>query len=251
MKHGIRFVLLLLIFLLPFGCSKNDGSHAAEKDSSSVWSLRDRYPVTYGTMRHAYTYEKSGQTFYLTVARNKSAAGTSKDPIDTLTKDGLTVSLLESEKIDSDETLTDYTYYACDTDTYRYTVGIELSGFQMQSLLSAEDAIALIQDPYAKINGLTLQKEEWSAYYRLDACNLEISIVPNDGGKAYRALQSTYEERSEGGETYLFSESDQAIAYTNGTDTVHIRQSNRSGKEHVAYSTLSECKALLALLGNN
>ena len=251
MKHGIRFVLLLLVFLLPFGCSKNEGTGTTEKNSSSVWSMRDRYPVTYGTMRHAYTYEKDRQTFYLTVARSKPSVGSSKDPIETLTKDGLTVSLLESEKVDSDETLTDYTYYACDTDSYYYTVGIELSGFQMQSLLSSEDVIALIRDPYAQMNGLALLKEEWSAYYRLDTCNLEISIIPNDGGKQYRTLQSTYEERSEGGETYLYSESDQAIAYTNGTDTVHIRQSNRSGKEHVAYNTLSECKALLSLLGNN
>lgn len=248
MKHRLCILLLLLACLLPFGCGGDRQQAAAE--SSSVWELAKRYPSTYGTIRHAYTYERNGQIFYLSIARGKKVSDASKEPLDSMTKDGLTVNLLESSKRDSDDTLTDFTYYACDSEPYRYTIGIEQSGLMMQTLLSTEEAFALIRDPHAKIEGLTLQTEEWSAYLRLDACNLEISIFPNDGGRQYRLCEDTFESRTENGESYLYDTNNDAIAYTNGTDTVVIRQSNRSGAEHTPYNTLTECKALLALLGN-
>ena len=95
---------------------------------------------------------------------------------------------------------------------------------------------------------LSMIENEWSAYYRLESCNLEISVFPSDGGEHYRKCESTYESRTEGSETYLLYEADNSICYTNGTDTVLIHQSNRAGMKHTSYNTVSECKAILSLL---
>lgn len=63
------------------------------------------------------------------------------------------------------------------------------------------------------------------------------------------APDSSYETRTEDGETYLYSEKDLAILCTDGTHTVWMRQANRAGSEHTLYSTLDECKVILAMLG--
>ena len=248
MKRGICFLLaVLLICILPFGCRKDSGTDEAQ-GSSPLWHLGERYPSTYGTMRHAYTYEKDGQQFYLTVSRGKRSAALTNEPIEQLTRDGLTVSLYKSEKR-GDETLTDYTYYECVTDAYRYSIGIEQSGLLMESLLSIDQALQLMQNPKAAIDGLLLCDEEWSAYYRLDSCSLEISVFPDDRGAHVQSCDETFSERTEDGETYLMRDSDGFIFYTNGAHSIAIRQSNRSGMEHTSYNTLTECKAILAMLG--
>lgn len=247
MKHAVRLILLLLACMLLFGCKTDRKARIAAEDSA-VWTLKDRYPVTYGTLRHAYTYTKDGKSFYLSIARSKREAGSFRNPIETRDKDDRQYALCESAK-KGDDTKADYTYYECLTGTFSYTLMKDESGFAIESILSMDEAIALIEDPATQIEGLTLLNDEWSAYYRLDSCNLDISLYPEDGGKHYRQLSSTYEERTEDGKTYLFNSHDNAIAYTNGTDTVVIKQTNRSGAEHVAYNTVAECRAILALLG--
>lgn len=248
MKQRIRILCLLFAGLLLLACGTDQTNRKPDKPAG-LWNVSERYPTTYGTVRHAYTYDRNGQMFYLIVSRSKANSSESQNVLSSEDRDGKTYSLCKSSK-KGDDTKEDYTYYSCVIDSLRYVIGIEESGLQMENVLSMQEAIDLFNDPGAAgVEGVSLLLEEWSVYCRLDACNLEISVYPGDMGKQYRSLADTYEARSEDGESYLYDESDGAVAYTNGTDTVCIKQINRSGAEHVAYNTVSECKALLALIG--
>ena len=73
----------------------------------------------------------------------------------------------------------------------------------------------------------------------------------NDNGKHAAAPSDKYEAREEKGASYLYSEYDRAILYTDGMNSIWIRQADRADMKHKAYDTLSECKAILAMLGSN
>lgn len=250
LKYRTRLITLtmaLLLLVCGFGCKQ---PKTAETESA-LWHLSERYPVTYGTLRHAYVYEKDGQIFYLSVARAKAAtARNTATTIETKESGERTYTLCKHELMGTDSA-SQYTFYACQTETLRFILGNEEADLAIDSVLTMDEAIALIEHPLSPKGDVSLQKEEWSAYYRLDACNLEISVFPNDDGKQYRLAESEAEQRTEDGETYLFNASENLILYSNGTDTVSIRQINRSGKDHVAYNTVSECKALIAMLGSH
>lgn len=248
MRRHICFILTLLC-LLAFGCQTDPASEKADTPAG-MWNLGSRYVSTYGTLRHAYTYEKDGQTFYLTVARNRKTESSAQEILSSDTQNGQTYSLCKGKKKD-EQSEKEYTYYECLTGSFRYFIGKDEPEFHAENLLSMPDAIRLIDRPDAQIDGITLLSEEWSAYYRLDSCNLEISVFPDDHGAQHAVYAATYEQQTESEESYLYSETDGVIVYTDGTSTVLIRQANRSGKEHHAYNTLSECKAILALLGTN
>ena len=247
MKLHTRLIFLLLLCLLPFGCGSDRANEDAAAAASPVWQLSDRYQATYGTIRHAYTYEKDGQTLYLTVGKNKrTTPNVTETVVEQKTKGDRTYLLCKANNKGQEEAKNG-TYYQCLTGTYRYTVDLSDADLQIETLLSMDEAIKLIEQPTAEIAGLKHLSEEWSAFYRLESCNLEILIDPNDGGSLYRQSESTYESRTENGETYLCS--NDTIVYTDGSSSVLIRQANRSGAEHVSYITLSECKAILAMLG--
>ena len=248
MKRIAQGLLILMILcLLPIAC-KTDGRTDDSSNVSAVWDLGSRYPITYGTMRHAYTYIKDGKSFYLIVSRSKRFAGSSENVIESKTVGDRVYALCKSRKT-GDDTKSDYTFYECPTGTYVFTIIKEESDFHMESILSMDQAIELIEDPHTEIEGLSFEAEEWSGYYRLASCNLEISLFPNDAGAKYRKLAADYPEQTEDGERYLYHEADGTIVYTDDTSTAVIKQSNRSGSEHTAYNTIAECKALLALLG--
>ena len=249
MKYRFRSVFLLMLCLLLLGCGADRQNTDAAADESPLWQLSKRYTANYSTVYHAYTYEKDGQFFYLTESGNaRIPVNRTVTLLDTKEKDGIVCSLYQNDK-KGDDTKQSYTFYEYVTDAHRYVLGIEESGLLMESLLSMDEAIELFEHPTSPAHGVVLQNEEWSAFYRLDSCYLDISIYPNDGGRQYRLAESSADAREESGESYLYDTSVDAVIYTNGTSTVRIRQSNRSETEHVSYNTLSECKAILAMLG--
>lgn len=247
MRRHFRSVWILLFCLLLLGCGS--GSKRVLGESSAIWKLSDRYAVTYGTLRHVFTYQKDNRYFYLFVSRNPREAGSSKNVIESETKNDRVYALCKSaSKVDASET---GTYYECLTGSFRYCINLDEENQAVESLLSMSEAIALMENPVPQSDALILINDEWTAYYRLESCNLEIELFPGDGGKQYRSLESKYEPRTEGKDSYLYLESDSIICYTDGTDTVMIKQTNRAGSEHTAYNTVTECKAILALLKTN
>ena len=120
---------------------------------------------------------------------------------------------------------------------------------RIETVLPMEDAIALMWAPESPRGNVELCEIEWNAQYRTDDCNLEILVRPNDSGTLIKSLPASYQSVTEDGETYYTSSSNDDIAYTNGTHSIQIRQANRAGGSKVNYHTLSECKAILALLG--
>ncbi len=247
MKYRARIPVLLMACLLLFACA----SDRKDPTGSQFWHLSERYPVTYSQQLIAYSYEKNGQIFYLTVTKNKHA-GTDKSAtvLQTEEHSNRTYTLC-SRTLNGKDTSLQYTFYEYTADAFRFFLGNEEAALSIENVLSIDEAIALFEQPTSPNGDIVLLKTECSAYFRLASCNLEISIYPNDDGKQYRISTSDAEQRTEDGETYLYVVSDNRIIYTNGTDTVTIRQTNRSGEEHVAYNTLSECKALLAMLRAN
>ena len=242
-KEGLfvkRIVSVLILLLLLVGCSKS----ASSKD---LWSLGERYSLSYSRFGHVYTYTLGNDTFYLFESKSKKAADRRDSVKETLDLDGRTYTLYEAEKdADSDAVST---YFLCQTETRSYLLTNDETPLDLGALLSLSDAAQLMQHPLDPPNDIRFVSEEWNAYYRTDSCNLEIYVYPNDGGKHAVAPDDSYETREEKGETYLYSEKKLGILYTDGDNTVWIRQTNLANKEHVEYATLRECKAILAMLG--
>ncbi len=217
-------------------------------EQSAVWTLGERYPITYSSLTYFVTYNADGEDFCLKATRNKKETGMSQRVSDSRTVNGIVFSLCESKGKDADGNPL-YTYYECYTGNFRYFIGRESDGFRIETVLPMDDAIALMWAPESPRGNVNLQEAEWNAQYCTDDCNLEILIRPNDGGALVRSLPSSYQAVIEGEETYYTASSGDDIAYTNGTHSVQIRQANRAGGNNVDYHTLSECKAILALLG--
>lgn len=256
MKHRMLCIAALLLSLLLFpACSKDKNTEDPASDPvrtveySAVWTLNERYPLTYSSLSYIVTYEANGEPFCLKAGRNKKETGMSQRVRESRTVNGLVFALCDSKKKDADGNPAN-TYYECYTGEYRYFIGREESdGFYMETILSADDAIALMNRPTAPKDGVRFLEEEWNAQFRTEGCNLEILIRPNDGGRLVRSLPASYTAQTEGDDVYYVSSSRDDIVYTNGTHSVQIRQANRSGVASESYHTLSECKAILALLG--
>ena len=249
MKQQFRRIPALLLAILMLLACSGSASVIRKTEQSNMWSLGDRYQSTYSILRYYASYLVNGELFYLKASRNKKETGLSKNVIDYKTVDGIVYALCESNQIDDDGNAL-YTYYECYTGQFRYVIGNEEKGFHIERILSVDDAIALIADPASPKGRLKLAEEEWNAMYRLAGCNLEILVRANDKGSLVKSLSSKYEPYTENGETYYISSFENGIAYTDGTHSVQIRQSDRADVPSDNYHTLSECKAVLALLGS-
>lgn len=247
MKHTIfRAAFLLLFSVLLIACGKTgSGDRALER--SDVWTLSTRYPVNYSSLTYIATYQAKGEPFCLKATRNVKETGMSKRVKESRTVNGIVYALCETKKIDDNGNAVN-TYYECYTGNFRYYIGRESDSFYIESVLSMDDAIALIETPASPGSGIKLCDEEWNAQYRTDACNLEILIRPNDKGALVNGLAGTYRAQTENGETFYTSSKGGEIVYSNGTHSVQILQANRAGQSAPNYLTLSECKAILAML---
>ena len=245
-RNVLRAAVLALILVLLSGCGKSDnGNRALER--SDVWTLNSRYPVNYSSLTYIVTYQAQGEPFCLKASRNAKETGMSRRVKESRTVNGTVYTLCEGKKTDENGKALN-TYYECYTGSFRYYIGRETDGFYIESILSMDDAIALIQKPTSPGSGIKFCDAEWNAQYRTDACNLEILIRPDDNGALVRELAATYQETAENGETYYTSSSGDDIAFSDGKHSVQIRQANRAGQSAPNYHTLSECKAILALL---
>ncbi len=248
MKRNIfRAAILLLFSVLLFACGKGgSGDRALER--SDVWTLGSRYPLNYSSLTYVATYQAKGEPFCLKATRNVKETGMSRRVKESRTENGIVYALCEGKKTDDNGKALN-TYYECYTGSFRYYIGRESDGFFIESVLSMDDAIALIETPTSPKPGITFCDEEWNAQYRTDASNLEILIRPNDKGALVKGLSASYQAQTENGETYYTSSAGEEIFFTNGVHSVEILQINRSGQSAPNYLTLSECKAILALLG--
>ena len=243
--------LVLLLFLLP-ACSKDQPAAdpaARSIEGSSVWSLAERYPSKYTTITYTVTYEANGEPFCLKVSRSKQKTDLSKHVLASREENGLTYTLREGTEQTKDGKAA-YTYYECLTGSFRYRIGRESDGFHIESLLSMDEAIALMNDPSSPGASVTLSDTEWDAYFTMDGCNLDVLLRPNDGGALIGSLSATHSAREENGETIYATEKGDDVAYTNGVDSIRIRQADRAGADHTDYHTLSECREILAYLGS-
>lgn len=250
MKRNIfRAAILLLFSVLLIACGKNESGDRA-LELSDVWTLGTRYPVNYSTLTYVATYQVNGETFYLKASRNSKETGMSKYVKESRTEDGIVYALCELKATEKDNTVLN-SYYECYTGSFRYYIGREADIFRIDSVLSMDDAIALIHTPTSPKSGIKFCDAEWNAQYRTDACNLEILIRADDKGALIKGLSSAFEAQTENGETYYTSSKGGEIVYSNGEHSVEIFQGNRAGQSAPNYLTLSECKAILALLGDN
>ncbi len=243
-----RVAALFFVSMMLFACSKS-GAGTRKLEQSGVWSLGERYHPTYSSLTYFTTYTVKNEPFCLKATRNKKETGMSKRVKDSRKVDGIVYALCES-KLQNADGKAAYTYYECFTGSFHYFIGRETEGFFIENYVSMDDAIALITNPSSPKGSVKLSEEEWNAQYRLDACNLEVLIRPNDNGALCKALPSSYQTVTENGETYYVSASGDDIVYTDGTHSVQIRQANRAGYNATNYHTISECKAVLALLGS-
>lgn len=252
MKRISLFVcVLLLIVPILSACGKSSGgSRDRAVEQSAVWTLGDRYPLTYSSLNYVASYEANGEMFTLAVKRNAKETGMSKNVKESCNADGIVYALCESKNKDADGKAL-FTYYECYTGRFRYLIGSEGNPLHMETILSLDDVIAFIAAPESPKAGVKLLETEWSAQYRTDTSNLDILIRPNDKGALTRSLPSSYQAQTENGETYYVSSYGDEIVYTDGVSSVQIRQLNRSSQDVPDYHTLSECKAILALLGSD
>lgn len=255
MKRRIICLTALLLAVLFFpACKKQSEPEQVTTagprtiEQSAVWTLNERYPLTYSNLKYFVTYLKDGEPFCLQATRNKKATGMSNRVRESREIDGIVFALCEGKKKDNNGNAT-YTFYECYTGSFRYYIGRESDGFFIENILSMDDAIALMASPESPRGSVELSEVEWNAEYRTDACDLQIMIRPNDVGALTRSLSASYQTQTEGEETYYVSASNDEIVYTDGQHSVQIRQANRAGKSAPDYHTLSECKAILALLG--
>ena len=250
-RNASRIIVLLFVFAVFAACGCKS-SHLNDRalEHSNVWTLGERYPVNYSSLTYFVTYEAAGEPFCLKATRNAKETGMNKHVLESRNIDGIVYALCEYGKTGADGN-TLYTFYECYTGNYRYFIGRESEGFHIEDILSLTDAVELINSPESPSRKIKFCEAEWNALYRTDACNLEILIRPNDKGALIKSLSSGYLAQTEGGETYYISSGDDEIAYTDGTNSVQIRQANRSGADVQSYHTLSECKAVLSLLGSN
>ena len=238
-----RIIIFVLCLLLMVSCKKTT--------ATSMWELGSRYDSNYSKICHVYHFSKDGDSFYLSITRTKKKTESLKNMTDSITVDSDVYALCESDTSDESGNQIVVKSYECLDGSFHYLLRGSDPYSDISSILSLMDAASLMRDPLSVPSGIVSQGEEWTAYYRTRDCNLEIYVYPSDSGKSCSPTDDSYELREENGESYFYSESDKAILYTNGTDTVWIRQSDRSGSDHALYSTLAECKAILAMLGSN
>jgi hypothetical protein len=250
MIRRIRPVLILLALLLFAGCA-GEGNPKEEPAfrQSEIWTLGSRYDAEYSQISYFLAYRKDGNAFRMLISRSQKPAGSSKDAIETFEKDGVVCALCEGYTVVGTDAET-FSYYECFDGQFRYRIGIEQDGFRAEDVLSFEDAIALIVSPETLPEGIVLTEREWNAYFKTPSCNLDVMICPDDGGALTRSLPSSFSEKTEDGETIYVSEIGDTIVWTDGASSVEIRQVSRADTEPASYNTLSECRALLSLLGS-
>ena len=243
-------LLLLICSFSACSCEKQSDRSAAEAiEDSAVWSLAERYPSKYTTLAFVATYTVNGEPFCLRVSRNKGQAGSSKRVRESKDVNGFVYTLCDSRETTQNGDAS-YSYYECLTGQFRYFVGRENEGFRVENYLSLDDAIAVMSDPFSPSEKIRLTETEWNAYFDLDACTLDILIRPGDGGTLVNSLSASHMAQNTDEDTIYVDKKGDDVAYTNGVDSVRIRQADRAGAEHTDYHTLSECKAILALLGS-
>ena len=242
-----RVFLIVLCLCLFVAC----GKQKTNDNVASMWDLGQRYDSDYSKISHVYHYEKDDATFFLSVTRTKKLTDSLRTVKDKITVGSDVYALCETVAQNENGESVPKVTYECLNGSYHFTIGGYDPETDVSSILSLQEAAALIQGPLSPKGGVSLLSEEWTAYYRTQSSNLEIYVYPSDMGKACANADTDYEQRTEDGETYLYSEKDKAILYSNGTDTVWIRQADRSGFDGTLYSTLTECKAILSLLGTN
>lgn len=255
MKNRMLCIAALLLSLLLFPACSNDKSAedpvsvpARAVENSNIWTLGDRYPWTYSSLCFIVTYEANGEPFCLKINRNKKETGMSKRVREFREVDGIIFALCDSKLKKADGEAA-YTYYECYTGEFRYFIGREDSDrFYIETILSMDDAIALINRPTVPKDGVRFLEEEWNAQFKTEDCNLEILIRPDDGGKLVKSLPASYTALTEDNDVYYVSSTRDDIVYSNGTHSVQIRQATRSDSS-ASYHTLSECKAIIALFG--
>ena len=250
MKRNIfRTAVVLLLIVILIACGSKSVRSERKLEQSAVWTLSSHYPVNYSSLSYFVTYLANGEPFCLKATHNVKETGMSRRVKESRTVDGIVYALCESKKQIDDKAA--YTYYECYTGACRYFIGRESDGFYIENYLSMDDAIALIDSPESPSCKCKLSETEWNAQFRTDACNLEILIRPNDGGALVQSLGSSYIEQTENGETFYAASNGDEIVYTDGVSSVQIMQATRSGQASQNYLTVSECKAILALLGTD
>ena len=271
MKRIVSMIAALLFLILPLACSGEAAEPAAASPSpapapsdaspvpagsispaieqSGIWSLADRYASTYTTMYYTVSYQSSDGLVLLKVNRSKKDTGSSRSVRDSRTVDDIVYALCDEKYKDTGSVT--YSYYEAYTGRFKYWIGNESAGFAIEDHLSMDEAIALMASPLQSCGDLVFADAEWSLYFRPAGCNIEIVVLPSDNGAAIASLGSEFSAQPTDGETLYVSQNGFEIAYTDGTNSVRIRQLNHSGETAENYLTLSECKAILALLESN
>lgn len=251
MKQTIlRLCVILLVVVMLAACGGKSASASDRTiERSDVWKLGERYPINYSALNYVVTYEIDGELFHLIITRNAKETGMSKRVTESRTVDGLVYALCDSQRKDDNGNAL-YSYYECYTGSFRYMIESDTTEIRIETMLSMDDAIALIGSPASPKGKVKLCETEWSALYRTEACNLNILIRPNDNGDYLKTLSDTYQAETENSESYYTSTVGDEIVYSDGKNSIHIIQANRSGQNAPNYHTLSECKAILALLGS-
>lgn len=249
MKRTLCILLtVLLAALSPIACGKDRQQTAtASVEGSGIWKLPDRYSSTYTALYFNATYTIDGEPFVLRINRNKKTDDKTRTVKTSKEADGLTYALCESKQQDDNGNPL-FTYYETYTGAFHYYMCREAEGFNIEDCLGMDEAIRLMQSPLSPSGRIQLNNVFWDAYFRLDGCNLNADIRPNDGGAMIASLGSDFAAQQDGAETWYLSSHGDEIAYTDGTNSVRIRQSNRAGQSPENYLTLEECKDILALL---
>ena len=257
------FVSLLIASAVACTCTPKDANEdvpAAEQseseapfasDASPLWNLGDRYESNYSTIRHTYKYRKNTDAFYLTVSRSKKTADKAKNVLDTFDLDGRTYlySELTTENVDNQQepviTAQIYEHY---TGTFRYQLGNGTYWLDMKTVLSFDEAAALMQYPTVLPQDTRIEYEEWSYFFRTEECALSILIYPQDDGAMFEQLCEENELADPASDADAeYSASSEIICYHDARGTVLINQLNYT-KDAVSNLTVERCSEFLALL---
>ncbi len=246
-----RFLCILLVCLmLPtlLACGKQAAQNQAD---SAAWNMGSLLTYSYSTLRHNYCYRIGTDVVYLSASRSKITLDDIADVTETRVKDGQTYcyTAYTTQPV-SEENLPSNACKSIETcdGTLRYKLGNDTYSLDVLTLLTFDQAIALMQNPLSPPDGVTLDSEEWSAYFKMADCNLTIFLYPNDDGAKYtqRKEKDCLTETTEDGETFALNS--ETIAYRDDRGTALVTQLVRNA-EGTSYLNVAFCKQLLDLLG--